>query len=502
MVMNRKLRTLLATLAIAVSASSFGRLPIEIEGLTIASRELGRDVSYSLVIPAQASAERPCRVLYMLHGIGGDASSWMEYANVGRKMQAMADSGLIEPCIIVMPDGYMSYYADAADGSLNYEGFFINELIPAVDSLLPTIADRNHRSIAGFSMGGFGALSLGLRNRDKFESIEALSPSIRTDAQFCTEMPQQDFDHQWGRTFGAAGLEGSTRLTNYYRARSPRHIIDTLDFKELASMRILIDTGDDESTLAPAIDELHAHLLKRGIKHRYIIRQGGHDFDCWYAALPGVLRYAAPLGSKAKPFVRTEHSDPKPISIARSIVYLPKQDVQSTRKYPTVYLSGSFSAKEQADLAGRCFSMQDKGTIRPMALCFLAKDSLPESVEKHMPQLRSSQRMRALVAKSADAKSLLKHLATSNRYTSIVLTNPNLNAEKCPDIAQAAASYSRYPRFIIATVGNESFNGASALRHSLSELRLKHSVTASSDESNVFNQWEQWLMALDSRIHI
>lgn len=137
-----------------------------------------------------------------------------------------------------------------------------------------------------------------------------------------------------------------------------------------------------------------------------------------------------------------------------------------------------------------------------MALCFLAKDSLPESVEKHMTQLRSSQRMRALVAKSADAKSLLKHLATSNRYTSIVLANPTLCAEHCSDIAQAAASYSRYPRFIIATIGNESFNGASSLRQSLSELGLKHSVTASSDESNVFNQWEQWLTALDSRIHI
>ena len=197
-------------------------LPVEIEAVAVPSQLLGHDVNVSVVIPQGADSLR-YPVAYMLHGIGGDNSSWLEYGDIARTMQRLVDSGEIAPMVIVMPDGYLSYYSDAADGSLPYESFFTTELMPWVESTLPVIIDKatGHTpaattSIGGFSMGGFGALTLGLRHPDRFGAIAALSPSIRTDEQFTSEGPQEEFDKQWGRTFGAAGkgtflpLEGTT----------------------------------------------------------------------------------------------------------------------------------------------------------------------------------------------------------------------------------------------------------------------------------------------------
>lgn len=93
----------------------------------------------------------------------------------------MIKEGKIQPFIMVIPDGYLSYYSDTYDGSSLYETFFIKELVPYIDNNYRTRKDINGRSIIGFSMGGFGALSVSLRNRHLFGSVVALSPSIRTE---------------------------------------------------------------------------------------------------------------------------------------------------------------------------------------------------------------------------------------------------------------------------------------------------------------------------------
>ena len=70
-------------------------------------------------------------------------------------------------------------------------------------------------------MGGFGALSVSLRNRHLFGSVVALSPSIRTEKQYMEEGPQKGWDNQWGRIFGGVGKNGKQRLTSYYKQHSP-----------------------------------------------------------------------------------------------------------------------------------------------------------------------------------------------------------------------------------------------------------------------------------------
>ncbi len=177
----RHIALLLLALASALAAMAAVPRPVETEGLTLRSDLLGRDVRYSVIVPQGAEGER-FPVLYLLHGIGGDCSSWLEYTDVA----SMIQRGEVGPMVVVMPDGYLSYYSDAADGSMPYERMFLKELMPEIERKYPVSIDPKDRLIGGFSMGGFGALTLGLRNRDCFGSIIALSPSMRTDSVYAS----------------------------------------------------------------------------------------------------------------------------------------------------------------------------------------------------------------------------------------------------------------------------------------------------------------------------
>lgn len=491
---------------LAAAALSARALPVEIEECSIASKALGRDVAYSVILPEGAYEGERYPVLYLFHGIGGDKASWMEYGDMARTMRRMVDAGEIQPMIIVSPDGYLSYYSDAIDGSLPYERFFTEELITAVDSLYPTIADRAHRAVGGFSMGGFGALSCGLRDRDRFCAIAALSPSIRTDEQYCSEGPQEGWDKQWGRTFGGKGLSGSARLTDYYKARSPYHIIDTIPVADLADMTLIIDIGDSEGSLTASNEQLHRRLNERGIPHTYTVRDGGHDFECWNAAMPGVLReISAKFSNPSHDSRSSQYShSPSPLSVKGSEVYLPAQNPLSRRRYPVIYLQGSFSKEERAGLARRAADMVEAGKTAPMALCFLGGADTPEAIEAEVPSLRGSQRMRALVSVKTPVSEVNRLHREENMFTSIILSEPLGGEAEADETAAIIKGHKRYPRLWIEQRPDASdYPLGSRLHILLRELDLRHEYRVEPAAADTtLPHWEEWLSALDKRIHI
>src|SRR5688572_29804627 len=121
----------------------------------------------------------------MLHGLGGDETNWIEHG----KLAEAADSIGLE-AIVVMPDGDVGFYVDWATPvdraacleqpptfskepraeycveQARYETYIKQDLVGHVDATYRTIADRGARGIGGLSMGGYGALVLGLRNPD------------------------------------------------------------------------------------------------------------------------------------------------------------------------------------------------------------------------------------------------------------------------------------------------------------------------------------------------
>jgi S-formylglutathione hydrolase FrmB len=504
-----------------VSAAGATPLPIEKEGLTLNSKCLNKELKYSIILPADASAEKRYPVIYLLHGIGGDNSSWLEYSNPARLLQRMVEAGEMEPMIMVMPDGYLSYYSDAADGSLPYETAFTTELMATIDSLYPTIPDREHRAIAGFSMGGFGAMTLGLRNRDKFTAIAAFSPSIRTDEQYASEGPQEEWEKQWGRTFGGVGLTGTDRITPYYKTRSPYHILDTIPVSEIADMTLIIDIGDEEGTLTASNEQLHRRLLQRGINHSWTVRGGGHDFKCWNEALPDVLRRISREFNDNGSTINNERTDNasvagtassadalqlgKVISINSSQLYFPDANAESSRRYPVVYINGNFSTAEQQQLVKRANLMVNDGTLSPMIFCFLAERDSITDIEQQVAEIRDSRRMRADIEIQQPIAHFNRLIATEPMFTATILDRPIQGSETTSHTIELLKSHSRYPRLWISQTPNDSnYALASDLHILMRSAKLKHKfrVDAASTSDALLPHWEEWLKFIDARFHV
>ena len=139
------------------------------------------DQHVSLVLPA-AYAQDPQRrfpVLYFLHGYT-DPTPRHDAAELMRKdLDSLIATGAAQPFLIVLPNGINKYggsfYANSTTGG-NWDDAITRDLVGFVDSHYRTLADADHRAIAGHSMGGYGALTLAFRHPDVFRSVYAMSP--------------------------------------------------------------------------------------------------------------------------------------------------------------------------------------------------------------------------------------------------------------------------------------------------------------------------------------
>jgi putative tributyrin esterase len=148
----------------------------EAKTVTFDAPSIGRKTAYNVILPAdyEASGEKRYPVLYLLHGYSGNYLNW---ANFGATRAA---KGL--DLIVVMPDGGNSWYinwAESGEGQKNaWDDFIAKDLIGHVDSTYRTVAAREGRAINGLSMGGFGALSVGLKHPDLFCSVGSHSGAL------------------------------------------------------------------------------------------------------------------------------------------------------------------------------------------------------------------------------------------------------------------------------------------------------------------------------------
>ncbi len=134
------------------------------EERTLHSASLGRDVPYSIVLPADYASAKNRRypTLYLLHGLTGAYTNWQ----TNTRLLAYA---VHYPLIIVLVEGGNSWYTNAATPPEDrYEDYVLKDLIPDVDKNFRTHADRKHRAMAGLSMGGYGAMKFALRSPETF----------------------------------------------------------------------------------------------------------------------------------------------------------------------------------------------------------------------------------------------------------------------------------------------------------------------------------------------
>jgi enterochelin esterase family protein len=128
-------------------------------------------------------------VLYLQHGMGEDETGW----GIQGKANLILDNLIAEkkavPMIIVMDNGYASKpdstpvrrgntAAGAARGNSAFEEVMMKDIIPMIDTTFRTIADREHRAMAGLSMGGNQTCQITMHNLDKFAYIGAFSGTM------------------------------------------------------------------------------------------------------------------------------------------------------------------------------------------------------------------------------------------------------------------------------------------------------------------------------------
>ncbi len=164
------------------------------------SKSLGTRRRMRVYTPPGYSADRKYPVLYLLHGIGGTDAEWTESCHANLIVDNLLAEGKIQPMILIFPDGNSSRTADdlaaggrgaaagaRGGGRMNmdawltpFENDLLKDIIPYVDSHYSVYSDRDHRALAGLSMGGGQTLNIGLVHPETFAWVGGFSSAPDT----------------------------------------------------------------------------------------------------------------------------------------------------------------------------------------------------------------------------------------------------------------------------------------------------------------------------------
>lgn len=228
------------------------------------SLEMGKHVN--VLIPEKKAPIGGFPVLYLLHGYYGDYTDWLYLSNIIRYVEGL-------DLVVVMPDGANSYYANHPHG-LKYHDYISKDLVKRIEETFHVSNDRKNRYIAGLSMGGFGALSVGLSNPELFSKVIALSAVVdikKRKASFNEGSRVYQFETLFGN------LEDS-RLDIYALS------------KNINDQDLLVVCGT-EDFLYDDNKAFHEYLLKENIKHTYVEESGNHNWDFWDKHIQTTLNF-------------------------------------------------------------------------------------------------------------------------------------------------------------------------------------------------------------------
>ncbi|WP_428741917.1 alpha/beta hydrolase-fold protein [Tenacibaculum sp.] len=201
--------------------------------------------------PPGYSKNKKYPVLYLLHGIGGDENEWLNGGTPQVILDNLYSQGKIEPMIVVMPNG-RAMKDDSATGNImapdkvqafaTFERDLLNDLIPYIEKKYPVIKDREHRAIAGLSMGGGQSLNFGLGNLDTFAWVGGFSSAPNT--------------------------------------KPPKELVPNPEEAKKKLKLLWISCGDKDGLLSFS-KRTHDYLFENNVPHIYYLESGDHNFKVW-----------------------------------------------------------------------------------------------------------------------------------------------------------------------------------------------------------------------------
>ena len=241
----------------------------------------GMKVKFNVILPRDyATSNRRYPVLYLLHGYTDDYSAWVTKSQVTEHARPYGE-------IIVMPEGGTGWYVNnVANPTLAWEDYLILDLIPYVDSHYRTVRTRQGRAIAGLSMGGYGALTLGLRHPRVFAAIASLSGTLdAAQADVYNGITEPKLKKVLEDDFGAA--ENPARA-----AEDPFELIKKVSPDEMPELYLAIGSSDflleTNRAFVKLLSELH-------LRYRYCEIPGEHEWPVWDEEIQRVLALQAPV---------------------------------------------------------------------------------------------------------------------------------------------------------------------------------------------------------------
>jgi enterochelin esterase-like enzyme len=236
---------------------------------------------YSVYLPKSyhTQPEKKYPVLYLLHGLGGNNNSWIEGGQLQDIADRVFDVGNAGEMVIVVPDAgrVKDGYFDV-EGWL-YETFFFEEFVPFIEKNYRIIADKQHRAIAGFSMGGGGATAYAQKHSELFSSVYAMSALMT--------LPKQDRVPVMAPEMAEPGQSVLANDCVAYVA-----FTDEATLEKLRTVRWFVDCGDDDFLLDVNIS-FYREMQNAKIPCELRVRDGNHNWDYWHAALKMSLPFVS-----------------------------------------------------------------------------------------------------------------------------------------------------------------------------------------------------------------
>ncbi|MHC5229471.1 alpha/beta hydrolase [Enterococcus sp. LJL99] len=251
---------------------------------TVYSNVLEIDVGLTVILPQTTkkivgtsskghSTDVP--VLYLLHGMGGNHTSWERKSSIERYV---TDLGLA----VIMPSTDLGWYTNTTY-DMNYWTFISEELPEICHELFPQLTTRREKTfVAGLSMGGYGAFKLALAKPEKFAAVASLSGAVDIAGNEEALLSIRG-EKYWQGIFGSfEDLKGSVN--------DPRFLIDQLIEDGKEPPKIFLCCGEDDFLLS-ASKSISEVLTEKGIDHQFETGPGDHNWIFWDEWIQRVLAW-------------------------------------------------------------------------------------------------------------------------------------------------------------------------------------------------------------------
>jgi len=283
-------------LALCLSASAYAQqaqpksaaLPANVENHKLTSKLMAREMSYRVVLPEgygklkdKNTTVKPkfYPVIYLLHGLTGHFDNWTDKSK-------LVEYAARYDYIFVTPEGNNGWYSDSSTVSNDkYESYIIQELIPEIDKNFRTQADRNHRAVAGLSMGGYGSIKFGLKYPEKFVLVGSFSGALQA-ASLTEKMLGSGWKALTDSITGVYGAEDSPTR----KANDVFKIVREMPADKASALPFIYFDCGTEDGLIITNREFSTALLEKKIPHEFRELPGKHDWKFWDAQIQEFLR--------------------------------------------------------------------------------------------------------------------------------------------------------------------------------------------------------------------